>query len=254
MYRGSCEHWFLVQCRPSHETLAEPDVLGLGALAVAHRQLHLQLALFIVDEQDAECAVVDETLGQAGNACQQCVEVENRRHLAADFGQRLERVDVLPFRAEQPGVLQRHGDVSPELAQQRLVALGEGLRHLVQQIQRADDASLAPHRHRQLRQHVAQRTLVARLLANVVHQNGASLLHGRPHHALAHLETHRIRCALRVADRVRNPQFLTAFVEQIDGKRAELGQTCDELRDLDQQLFEIEDRRDLAAQLEERGE
>jgi hypothetical protein len=45
-----------------------------------------------------------------------------------------------------------------------------------------------------------------------------------------------------------------AFVEQIDGKRAELGQTCDELRDLDQQLFEIEDRRDLAAQLEERGE
>ncbi len=52
---------------------------------------------------------------------EQRVEVENRRHLAADLGQRLERVDVLALGPEQARVLDRHGDVRGELAQQRLV-------------------------------------------------------------------------------------------------------------------------------------
>ena len=53
------------------------------------------------------------------------VEIENRRHLAADLGQRLERVDVLALRLEEARVLDRDGDVRGELAQQRLVLAGE---------------------------------------------------------------------------------------------------------------------------------
>ena len=41
-------------------------------------------------------------------------------------------------------------------------------------------------------------------------------------------------------------------VEQVDGERLELGQPRNQLRDLWQQLVEIEDRRDLASQLEKR--
>ena len=153
------EHRLLVQRRPADQPLAELHVLRLGPLAVAHRQLHLELLRVLVEQQDAERAVVDQPLGQAGDARQQRVEIENRRHLAADFGQRLERVDVLALGLEQPRVLDGHGDVRGELPQQRLVLRSERALDLVQQVQRADHLALAPHRHRELRQHVAQRAL-----------------------------------------------------------------------------------------------
>ena len=128
---------------------------------------------------------------------EQRVEVEDRRHLAADLGERLERVDVLALRSEQARVLDRHGDVRGELAQQRLVLARERAFGLVQQVQRADDLALAAHRHRELRQHVAQRPHVARLLADVVDQDRTAFLDGGADDALPHLQPHASRRPLR---------------------------------------------------------
>ena len=65
-----------------------------------------------------------------------------------------------------------------ELPEERLVLGRERALDFVQQVQRADDLALAPHRHGELRQHVAQRALVSRLLANVVDEDRAAFLHG----------------------------------------------------------------------------
>ena len=157
-------------------------------LAVADGHLHLELLRGFVEQQNAERAVVDEALGEAGDTRQQHVEIENRRHLAADFGQRFERVDVLALGLEQPRVLDRHRDVRGKLPQQRLVLTGEGVGRLAEQVQRADDVTLAPHRHRELRQHVAKRPLIARLAANVVDENRAPLLDRGADHALSRPE------------------------------------------------------------------
>ena len=47
---------------------------------------------------------------------EQLVEVEHRRHLAADLGERLERFGVVPAALEQPRVDERDRDVRGELA------------------------------------------------------------------------------------------------------------------------------------------
>ena len=57
---------------------------------------------------------------------------------------------VLPLALEQPRVLDRHRDVRAELAQHHFVDLGELARGVAEQVQRADDAPLAPQRHDQL--------------------------------------------------------------------------------------------------------
>ena len=59
---------------------------------------------------------------------------------------------------------------------------------------------------------------------------------------------------LGVADRVGNPEVAAAFVEQVDGERVERRQPGDELRDLLEELVEIENGRHLTAELEQRQE
>ena len=169
---------------PADESLPQLHALRRRVLAVADRELHVELLRRFVQEQDAERPVVDQALGQPGDARQQDVEIENRRHLAADFGERLECVDVLALRLEETRVLDRDGDVGGKLAQQRLVLAGERAGPFAQEIQRADHLAFAAHRHGQLRQHVAQRSLVARLEANVVDQNRPAFLDRGADHAL----------------------------------------------------------------------
>ena len=94
-------------------------------VAVPHGDFHLELARLLVDEQDAERAVVDDAPRQVGDARQQLVEVEDRAELARDFRQRFERARVLALVLEEPRVLDRDRDVRAELPQQRLVGLGE---------------------------------------------------------------------------------------------------------------------------------
>ena len=57
---------------------------------------------------------------------------------------------------------------------------------------------------------------------------------------------------VRIADRVGHPQLAAPLVEQVDGERLERDQPADEDGNLREQLVEIEDRRDLAAQIEQR--
>ena len=98
---------------------------SVDLVAVAHGHLHLELLRLLVEQQDAERPVVDDAAGQAGDARQQLVEVEDRAELAADLGQRFERARVLALVLEQPRVLDRDRDVRAELPQDHLVGLGE---------------------------------------------------------------------------------------------------------------------------------
>ena len=74
---------------------------------------------------------------------------------------------------------------------------------------------------------------------------------GRADQTLADLDAQRPPHLLRIADGVRQPEVFTFFVEQINGEGLERRQARDELRDLLEQLVQVEDGRDLAAKLEE---
>ena len=60
--------------------------------------------------------------------------------------------------------------------------------------------------------------------------------------------------AVGIADGVGDAQLLALLVEQVDGEGAETGQPGDELRNLGEQLLEVEHRRDFASELEQRGQ
>ena len=57
---------------------------------------------------------------------------------------------------------------------------------------------------------------------------------------------------VRIADGVANAQVVALFVEQVHGERVELNQPADELGNLLQQLVDVDDGRDLPAQIEQR--
>ena len=69
------------------------SMLVFSPYCSAHLRLELP-ACRLVDEQDAERPVVDDALGENRDAAEQLVEVENRRHFARDFGERLERLSA----------------------------------------------------------------------------------------------------------------------------------------------------------------
>ena len=66
------------------------------------------------------------------------------------------------------------------------------------------------------------------------------------------LHAERAAHVLRVADRVGDAQVAAPLVEQVDRERVERRQPRDELRDLLEQLVEVEDGRDFPTELEER--
>ena len=79
--------------------------------------LHLELVRLLVQEQDAERAVVDDAPRELRDPRQQLVEIEHRRDFAADLGERLERLGVVPLLLEEPRVDERGRDVRRELPQ-----------------------------------------------------------------------------------------------------------------------------------------
>ena len=178
--------------------------------------------------------------------------LQDRAELAADLRQRLERAGVLALVLEQPRVLDRDRDVRAELAQQHLVDLGELAGGVAQQVERADDAPLAAQRHDELGVRAGHRLDVARIGVDVVDENRLPFGDRGADQPLADLHAQRPHDVVGVADGVGDRQLLAARVEQVDGERLELGDARDQLRDLLQQLVEVEDGRDLATQLEER--
>ena len=154
------------------------------------------------------------------------------------------------FRLEQTCVLDRDRDERGELPQQRLVLRGERPFGLAEEVQRADDLALPPHRDGELREHVTKRPDVTRFLADVVDEDRPALLHRRTDHALTEAETDRPCNLLGIANRVRDAELLPFVLEEVDRKRREAGQARDELRNLGEQLIEVEDGRYLTSELE----
>ena len=126
---------------------------------------------------------------------------------------------------------------------------------LAVQIQRADDALLAPERHDQLRPHARRccpTYAVVRL--HVVDEQRPALGDGGADDALADAQPEGLLHVLRVADGVGDAQIVRFSSSSQTAERLERRQARDELRDLLEQLVEVEDRGDLAAQLEQRDE
>ena len=144
------QHRFLVQRRISDNAGAKLHRRQRQLIAVADRELHLQLAGRVVQQQDPERPVVNQPAREDGDAFEQLVEVQNRGDLLADLGEGLQGGGVLPLAVEQPRVLERHGHVRAELAEDCLVAVGELARLGAEEIERADDALLPPERHDEL--------------------------------------------------------------------------------------------------------
>ena len=161
---------------------------------------------------------------------------------------------VLARLIEQPRVFDRDGDVRAELAQQHLVDLGELAGVLAQQVERADDAPLAPQRHDELGVRAGHRFAVARIGVDVVDENRLPFGDRGADQPLAHFDAERPDDLVGVADGVGDRQLLGARIQQVDRERLELGDARDQLRDLVQQLVEVQDGRDLATQLEERDD
>ena len=248
------EDRLLVERGPSDETLAELHVLRLGALAVADRQLHLELPRVLVQEQDAERPVVDQALRETRNPGQQLVQIQDRRHFPADLRQRLERRHILMLRLEQSRVFDRNGHVRRELPQKSFVLRGERAFGITEKIQRTDDLALPSHRDGKLREHVPERSLVARLLTDVVDKDRPALQYRGTDDALAELEPHGAGDFLGIPDGVGDAQLLPLVVEKVDGERAEAREASDQLRDLRQQLVKVQHGHDLASELEQRRE
>ena len=99
------------------------DARHLDLLAVLHRQLHLEIAARLVEQEDAERPVVDDALGQLRDAREQLVEVEHRGDFAPDFRERFEGVRVAPAPLEEPRVGERDRHVRRELAHDGDVAV-----------------------------------------------------------------------------------------------------------------------------------
>ena len=93
---------------------------------------------------------------------------------------------------------------------------------------------------------------IAGSVVHVVDENRLALGDRGADEAVADLDAQRPDDVVRIADRVGDRQLLAARIEQVDGKRLKLGDARDELRDLVEQLVEVEHGRDLASQLEER--
>ena len=95
---------------------------------------------------------------------------------------------------------------------------------------------------------------VARIAADVADQDRALLGDGRADDALPDLQPEVLDDFFRIADGVGDAQIAAALVEQIDREDRERREPRDELRNLLQQLVEIEDGGDLASEVEQRGQ
>ena len=189
-----------------------------------------------------------------GEAGQELIGIEDRAHLAADFGERFERLGVLAFRFEQPRRGDGLRDVRAELPQDPLVALGERAELVAEQVERADHLALVAKRHRKLRLRARHHREVARILVDVIEEDRPLLGDGRADRALPDLQREMLDDLFRVADRIGDAQLFPLLVQQVDGEDREVGEPRNQVRDLLEKIVEIEDRADLTGQLGENRE
>ena len=106
-------------------------------------------------------------------------------------------------------------------------------------------------RHDDLGVHAGYELHVARVGSDVVDEQRLLVEHCRPQQPLAETHAHG-RPVYGIPDRIRGSQLGTLLVEEINRKRLEVDEAADQLRNLLEQVVEVENRRDLAAKVEER--
>ncbi len=221
--------------------------------SILDRQLHLELPALFVEQQDPERAVVDQPLRQLRDPREQLVELEDRRDLPADLGERLECVGVAAASLEQPRVDQRNRDVRTELPDDLDVTGGELVGVLAENVQRANRPGLVQQGDDDFGVHARHDLDVSRIGAQVVDEQRLLAGDCGADEPGAELQAERL-VNLRVADRVGGAQFPSALVEEVDGKRLEGDEPADEPRNLLQQLVQVENARHLAPEVEQRRE
>ena len=155
--------------RVADEPFAEPHARHFDLLAVLHGELHLELAAFLVQQQDAERAVVDDALGQLRDAARTArrgrAPTATSRPISASVSKRF---GVAPASLEQPRVDERDGDVRRELPHDGDVAVGELIAVAAEDVERANRPRLVHQRHDDLRVHAGHELDVARIGCQVV--------------------------------------------------------------------------------------
>ena len=141
-----------------------------------------------------------------------------------------------------------------ELPEDRLVGLGELPQRIAQEVERADDPSLAAERHDELRVRARHGFDVSWIGADVVDEKRLSFGDRGAHQAVSHLHAERARDVRGVSYRVGDGELAAVRIEQIDGEGLKLGEPGDELWNLVQQLVEVQHRRDLAPEREQGGQ
>ena len=124
-----------------------------------------ELALRLVEEQDAEHLVVDDALDHLGHALQQLVEVEDRGGLLADLVEGGQEARVPARLAVQGRVLDGDGQVAgqDEEGGARLRVVGVRVRPL--DVEHPDEPVAVDERDGELRPHAGHDGEVARVLA-----------------------------------------------------------------------------------------
>ena len=182
------EHGLLVKRGVPDEARAQLHPRDGHLVAVADGDFHLELLTLLVEEQDAERAVVHKPARQRGDTRQQFVEIEDRGEFPADLRERFERAGVLTFMFEQPGVLDADCDVRRKLPQHQFVGFCELACGVAQQIERADDATLPAQRDDQLRVRSGNGLDVPRIGVDIVDENRPSFGNRGADQSVAHFQ------------------------------------------------------------------
>jgi hypothetical protein len=243
-----------VERRISNQPAADLHARYDDFVAVPNGHLHLELLRLVVHQQDPEGAVVDDAAREVCDTRQQLVELQDCTELARDVGQCLKRRRVLARALEQPRVLDRDGHVRAELSRDHLVGFGEVSRRVAEEIEGADDAPLAAQGHHELRAGAGNRLDIARIRLQVVDHQRPACSDRRADQALPDSQAQRALGTVRIADRVGHRELVALRIEQVYGKGLKSRQPREQLRNLLQQLVEVEHRRHFSTQLEERND
>ena len=111
-----------LQVAGADDALAEADARDVALLAEVHRDLDLELAV-VIEQEDAEGAVVDHPLGELRDAREELIEVQDRRDLTPDFGERLERLRVEAALLEEARIDDARSRRAPQSAAARPTSL-----------------------------------------------------------------------------------------------------------------------------------
>ena len=150
----------------------------------------LELAV-VIEQEDAEGAVIDHLLGELRDAREELIEVQNRRDLTPDFGERLERLRVEPALLEEARIDDGDRDVRGDLPQHGHVVVAEVIRVAAEQVERANRLRLVEQRHDDFRRHPGDELDVSRIRREIVDAERLPVRDGGADQSLPELQAKR---------------------------------------------------------------